>query len=383
MARPLVRAGVGKRKSFPPGISALRDWNSPPSSLGKNGGPDGKENPWWILETTGISLLASSPGFQKQAASPSNWPLGPVRGKAFPPCARGLQKIAAPSRTGRPPTPTVRPPVGPRQQHGAYRPRGIKAQIAQPDCSYPPGRQAPQPGYSPERRGLRCPPLCWLARTGNIYLRYSRIEAANSVRRHDATYVADSARKVGEGTQRAHRWTLVLTARQWPRWAFALPRDDRAYDPTHRSGIPGLIANCLPSAMGGGEVRIREASAPLVRLKNPPRQRRPRPPAGIGRRRQPPPPQPPQAKSPKHWPRPRRGFRVVRMRRLGGYGRQESATVPVAGIQRVGGAGMAHTTSHPGRHRPENGDCQACHRRAAGHRSQNRYWQKSHMGTQP
>jgi len=78
-----------------------------------------------------------------------------------------------------------------------------------------------------------------LARTGNVYLRYYLIEAANSVRRHDATYAAYYARKLAEGTQHAHHRALVLTARKLTRLVFALLRDDRAYDPTHHAVRPG------------------------------------------------------------------------------------------------------------------------------------------------
>ncbi len=74
-----------------------------------------------------------------------------------------------------------------------------------------------------------------LARTGNGYLRHYLVEAANSVRRHDAQYAAFYARKYHEATQHAHKRAVVLPARKLPRLVFALLRDDRAYDPTHRS----------------------------------------------------------------------------------------------------------------------------------------------------
>ena len=92
--------------------------------------------------------------------------------------------------------------------------------------------------------GLTWPPVqsgTWtatdvsLARTGNGYLRHYLVEAANSVRRHDATYAAFYARKYHTSTQHAHKRALVLTARKLTRLVFALLRDDRAYDPTHQS----------------------------------------------------------------------------------------------------------------------------------------------------
>ena len=77
-----------------------------------------------------------------------------------------------------------------------------------------------------------------MARTGNVFLRYYLLEAANSVRRYDATYAAFYARKYAEATKHAHRRALVLTARKLTRLVFALLRDDRAYDPEHVSVLP-------------------------------------------------------------------------------------------------------------------------------------------------
>ncbi len=71
-------------------------------------------------------------------------------------------------------------------------------------------------------------------RTGNAYHRHYLVAAANSVRRHDAPDAASHDRKRTDGTQPAHHRTLVPTARQRTRWVFALVRNDRAYDPTHR-----------------------------------------------------------------------------------------------------------------------------------------------------
>jgi transposase len=74
-----------------------------------------------------------------------------------------------------------------------------------------------------------------LARTGNAYLRYYFIEAANSVRRYDASFAAYYTKKSKEVTTHQHKRALVLTARKLVRLVFALLRDDRAYDPGHRS----------------------------------------------------------------------------------------------------------------------------------------------------
>ncbi len=77
-----------------------------------------------------------------------------------------------------------------------------------------------------------------LARTVNAYLRYYLVEAANSVRQHDARCAAYYAKKAAESTQFAHRRALVLAARKLTRLVFALLRDDRAYNPEHRSALP-------------------------------------------------------------------------------------------------------------------------------------------------
>jgi hypothetical protein len=72
------------------------------------------------------------------------------------------------------------------------------------------------------------------ARTGNASLRPYRVEAANSVRRHDARYAASYQRKWADGTQPAHHRALLLTARTRTRRVLALLGDDRAYDPARR-----------------------------------------------------------------------------------------------------------------------------------------------------
>ena len=72
-----------------------------------------------------------------------------------------------------------------------------------------------------------------LARTGNVYLRHYFVAAANSVRQHDAGFAAYYAKKYDEAAEHKHKRAQVLTARKLLRLAFALLRDDRAYDPTH------------------------------------------------------------------------------------------------------------------------------------------------------
>lgn len=81
-----------------------------------------------------------------------------------------------------------------------------------------------------------------LVRTGNAYLRYCLIEAANSVRRHDGKFAAFYAKKFAEANKHQHHRALVLSARKLVRLVFALLRDDRAYDPGHVS-MPREVTN--------------------------------------------------------------------------------------------------------------------------------------------
>jgi transposase len=68
-----------------------------------------------------------------------------------------------------------------------------------------------------------------LSKTGNIYLRYYLIEAANSVRMHDAEFKRFYEKKYQEAKKHQHKRACVLTARKLVRLIFALLRDNRAY----------------------------------------------------------------------------------------------------------------------------------------------------------
>jgi transposase len=61
-----------------------------------------------------------------------------------------------------------------------------------------------------------------MARTGNAYLRYYLIEAANGARRCDATFAAYYRKKCEEVPKHSHHRALVLTARKLLRLVFAL-----------------------------------------------------------------------------------------------------------------------------------------------------------------
>lgn len=77
-----------------------------------------------------------------------------------------------------------------------------------------------------------------LTKTGNIYLRYYFVQAANSVRRLEPEYQQFYARKYRESTTQHHRRALVLTARKLVRLVDALLRSNQLYKPQgQRSGI--------------------------------------------------------------------------------------------------------------------------------------------------
>jgi transposase len=70
-----------------------------------------------------------------------------------------------------------------------------------------------------------------LTKTGNEYLRYYFIEAANSVRHHCPEFGSHYAKKFSEATRHHHRRALVLTARKLVRLVDSMLRSGRIYRP--------------------------------------------------------------------------------------------------------------------------------------------------------
>lgn len=68
-----------------------------------------------------------------------------------------------------------------------------------------------------------------LSRTGNPYLRYYLVEAANRVRMHDLEYKAYFQKKYQESKVHQHKRALVLTARKLVRLVFILLHENRPY----------------------------------------------------------------------------------------------------------------------------------------------------------
>ncbi|TCT22594.1 hypothetical protein EDD68_10813 [Melghiribacillus thermohalophilus] len=68
-------------------------------------------------------------------------------------------------------------------------------------------------------------------RTGNKYLRYYLIQAADSVRKHDSVYRDDYQKKYQEVPKHQHKRSLVLTARKLVRLVYSLLITDQLYIP--------------------------------------------------------------------------------------------------------------------------------------------------------
>lgn len=71
-----------------------------------------------------------------------------------------------------------------------------------------------------------------LIQSGNHYLRYYLIEAANKVRQHDPDYMAFYQKKLSETKVTPKKRALVLTARKFVRLVYALLRDNKFYTPS-------------------------------------------------------------------------------------------------------------------------------------------------------
>jgi transposase len=89
-----------------------------------------------------------------------------------------------------------------------------------------------------------------LSKTGNTYLRYYLVEAANSVRMHCAEYTAYYQAKLAQSTKHAHKRALVLTARKLVRLVDALLRTDTLYRPPTLRQDPTEVIALLPTRPG-------------------------------------------------------------------------------------------------------------------------------------
>lgn len=78
-----------------------------------------------------------------------------------------------------------------------------------------------------------------LTKTGNAYLRYYMVEAANSVRLSTPEFGSYYNKKFSEATRHKHRRALVLTARKLVRLVHSMLRSGRIYQPTGTRGARG------------------------------------------------------------------------------------------------------------------------------------------------
>lgn len=93
--------------------------------------------------------------------------------------------------------------------------------------------------WNPHQSGTFAADDTSLAKTGNAYLRYDLVEAANSVRQHCAEYRAYYDAKAAPSPKHAHKRALVLTARKLVRLIDTLLRAGMAYqDPAARQDRP-------------------------------------------------------------------------------------------------------------------------------------------------
>lgn len=72
--------------------------------------------------------------------------------------------------------------------------------------------------------------------TGNKYLRYYLIQAADSIRKHDSEYSAFYQKKYDEVPKHKHKRALVLTSRKLVRLVFSLLNTKQLYTPPERRG---------------------------------------------------------------------------------------------------------------------------------------------------
>jgi transposase len=81
----------------------------------------------------------------------------------------------------------------------------------------------------------------YLKRTGNEYLRYYFIQAADQIRKYLPEYSEYYTRKFKEAKTHKHKRALVLTARKAVRLVFALLREEKLYKPSAMKGGDSLV----------------------------------------------------------------------------------------------------------------------------------------------
>jgi transposase len=100
-----------------------------------------------------------------------------------------------------------------------------------------------------------------MMRSGNQYLRYYFIEAANSLRMHNEEYAAYYRTKYREATTHHHKRACVLTARKLVRLVHTLLRKGQVYQtPDQRKEAPAVLpVGMTPGELARHVVRRRQA----------------------------------------------------------------------------------------------------------------------------
>ena len=81
----------------------------------------------------------------------------------------------------------------------------------------------------------------YIKKTGNVYLRYYFVQAADQLRKYLPEYTSYYSRKFKESRTHHHKRALVLTARKAVRLIFALLHEEKLYNPSARKGEVNII----------------------------------------------------------------------------------------------------------------------------------------------
>ena len=100
-----------------------------------------------------------------------------------------------------------------------------------------------------------------LGKSGNAYLRYYLIEAANSVRMHNAEYGRYYQTKYDESSKHKHKRALVLTARKLVRLVDAMLRHNQLYVPQPRDSAQEVNYRPMVKARPAKQHRYRQVQS--------------------------------------------------------------------------------------------------------------------------
>lgn len=100
-----------------------------------------------------------------------------------------------------------------------------------------------------------------LGKSGNAYLRYYLIQAANSARMHNAEYGRYYQSKYDESTKHKHKRALVLTARKLVRLVDAMLRHNQLYVPQPRDSIKEVNERPIAKARPAKQHRYRQSGS--------------------------------------------------------------------------------------------------------------------------